>query len=230
MTSEGAGTEKHGQVFKQLQVLSLEDNKIGDWEEVMQLAGLSSLTSLSLSDNPLPSIPYPASTSGTDATGAGSSGQEQAQQPVAFAALQRLYLASCRLSSWSDVDALNRFPVLRELRLTGNPVLATAKGGGRYEVGRHAHVCPLRLQPGKTCTFVYVASHRVLCLQIVGRVAGLLHLNGAEIRPRERRDAELRYLQVRRPGAWGITSRVAMLGMMVKCNKVTSPASTCLCL
>ncbi len=31
--------------------------------------------------------------------------------------------------------------------------------------------------------------------QVIGRVAGLTSLNGAEVRPRERRDSELRYLQ-----------------------------------
>jgi Leucine-rich repeat (LRR) protein len=126
-------TAQSGQSFKQLQVLSLEDNKIAQWEEVMQLAWLASLTSLSLSDNPLSSIHYPASTQGA-ASASGTTASEQ-QQPVAFAALQKLYLASCQLSSWSDVDALHHFPALRELRLTGNPILATAKGGGRYEVG-----------------------------------------------------------------------------------------------
>ena len=34
--------------------------------------------------------------------------------------------------------------------------------------------------------------------QVIGRVPYLTHLNGAEVRPAERRDAELRYLQVHR--------------------------------
>lgn len=32
-------------------------------------------------------------------------------------------------------------------------------------------------------------------VQVIGRVAGLTSLNGASIRPRERKDCELRYLQ-----------------------------------
>lgn len=32
--------------------------------------------------------------------------------------------------------------------------------------------------------------------QVIGRVARLTQLNGADVKPRERRDAELRYLQV----------------------------------
>lgn len=33
------------------------------------------------------------------------------------------------------------------------------------------------------------------CAQVIGRVGGLTQLNGADIKPRERRDCELRYLQ-----------------------------------
>ena len=33
--------------------------------------------------------------------------------------------------------------------------------------------------------------------EVIGRVPGVQLLNGAEVRPLERRDAELRYLQVR---------------------------------
>jgi hypothetical protein len=56
------------------------------------------------------------------------------------------------------------FPALRDLRITGNPVLSLSKSGGRFEV--------------------------------IGRVAGVQLLNGADVRAMERRDAELRYLQV----------------------------------
>jgi autotransporter translocation and assembly factor TamB len=34
-----------------------------------------------------------------------------------------------------------------------------------------------------------------LPLQVIGRVGGLTLLNGADVKPRERRDCELRYLQ-----------------------------------
>jgi hypothetical protein len=33
------------------------------------------------------------------------------------------------------------------------------------------------------------------CAQVIGRVSGLTLLNGADVKPRERRDCELRYLQ-----------------------------------
>lgn len=37
-------------------------------------------------------------------------------------------------ASWASVDELGRFPLLHELRLTGNPLLESAKAGGRFEV------------------------------------------------------------------------------------------------
>lgn len=35
----------------------------------------------------------------------------------------------------------------------------------------------------------------MLLAQVIGRVSGLTLLNGADVKPRERRDCELRYLQ-----------------------------------
>lgn len=35
----------------------------------------------------------------------------------------------------------------------------------------------------------------MLPVQVIGRVSGLTLLNGADVKPRERRDCELRYLQ-----------------------------------
>jgi hypothetical protein len=58
---------------------------------------------------------------------------QQAAQP--FSRLSALLLGSCSLRGWSAVDALDAFPALRELRLSGNPLLEGAKSGGRFEVG-----------------------------------------------------------------------------------------------
>jgi hypothetical protein len=52
----------------------------------------------------------------------------------AFAALRALLLGDNALSAWADVQALDAWPALAELRLSGNPVLRAAAGGGRYEV------------------------------------------------------------------------------------------------
>lgn len=104
-----------------MQVVSLDDNNISSWSEVVAALGaLPSLRVLNLSQNPLPSLALPGS---------------PAAPSEAFPALRALYLASCQLASWRDVGRLNRLRSLSDLRLTGNPLLANAKGGGRYEVG-----------------------------------------------------------------------------------------------
>lgn len=51
-----------------------------------------------------------------------------------FQKLQTLLLRDNQLSTWADVDSLNRLPNLADLRLTGNPILNDARGGGRFEV------------------------------------------------------------------------------------------------
>ncbi|GAX83880.1 hypothetical protein CEUSTIGMA_g11305.t1 [Chlamydomonas eustigma] len=51
-----------------------------------------------------------------------------------FPCLECLLLGKCNLSDWMHVDQLGLFPVLKELRITGNPVLALSKSGGRFEV------------------------------------------------------------------------------------------------
>lgn len=76
-----------------------------------------------------------ANTGGSDA----GSHQQQQQQVPCFARLEALLLGNCQLSSWGDVDCLNHFPALRELRLSGNPLFASegaaAGAGRRFEVG-----------------------------------------------------------------------------------------------
>jgi len=56
---------------------------------------------------------------------------------TAFQHLQTTLLRDNILSSWGDVDSLNRLISLTDLRLSGNPILNDARGGGRYEVGFH---------------------------------------------------------------------------------------------
>ena len=51
-----------------------------------------------------------------------------------FAALSCMLLGSNAISSWASVDELDRFPALADTRLAGNPLLAAAQGGGRFEV------------------------------------------------------------------------------------------------
>ena len=51
-----------------------------------------------------------------------------------FQHLQTILLRDNQLSSWGDVDSLNQLASLTDLRLSGNPILNDARGGGRYEV------------------------------------------------------------------------------------------------
>lgn len=53
-----------------------------------------------------------------------------------FHKLQTLLLRDNQLSTWADVDGLDRLPSLADLRLTGNPILHDARGGGRFEVSQ----------------------------------------------------------------------------------------------
>lgn len=58
-----------------------------------------------------------------------------------FQKLQTLLLRDNQLSTWGDVDSLNRLPGLTDLRLSGNPILTEARGGGRYEVHSDPKMC-----------------------------------------------------------------------------------------
>ena len=156
--------------LQSVEVLGLEDNAIADWREALRLARLPRLRRLHLSGNPIGGVWYPPQTcSGSGGSCAEAPGQQQQQQQqepqaaAAFPALEALLLGGCRLASWRDVDALDAFPALRELRLSGNPLFEGPAAGARFEA--------------------------------VARVGRLALLNGADVRPRERRDCELRYLQ-----------------------------------
>jgi hypothetical protein len=141
------------------QVLGLEDNELASWWEVLRLAWLPRLRRLHLSGNPIAHVWYPAAAAGGVGGGGSGAGAEAAaaaagaeaaqQQPeqqaacaaapppqagAAFPALEALLLGGCRIGSWADVDQLDCFPALRELRLSGNPLVAGAKSGGRFEV------------------------------------------------------------------------------------------------
>ncbi len=64
--------------------------------------------------------------------------EAEGQPPPYFGSLATLYAAACGLSSWADVDELDKLPALLELRLTGNPLLGQSKTGGRFEVRARA--------------------------------------------------------------------------------------------
>lgn len=99
----------------------MDDNALGSWEEVLRLSVLPSLAKLHVSGNPLTDVWYPST---------------QEAGCLAFSSLEALFMGHCQLASWPCVSQLDRFPQLRELRLSHNPFLADAKSGGRYEVRR----------------------------------------------------------------------------------------------
>ncbi|GIL78418.1 hypothetical protein Vretifemale_7882 [Volvox reticuliferus] len=228
---DGAGEEEAAamlaSLFPHLQVLTLEDCQLPGWSAVEVLRRLPALTRLHLAGNTrLTHITYP----GEEGAAAASPAAEQDQAagvaaapaaavreagPAAFPRLSSLLLGGCGISQWGSVDQLDRFPELREVRLTGNPVLTSSRGGGRFEV--HSFPSPSWLgvtawlvRPVLPNSSTRSARSRLFAFpsppppsllpplsaaQVIGRVSKLTQLNGAEVRPRERRDAELRYLQ-----------------------------------
>jgi hypothetical protein len=57
----------------------------------------------------------------------------------AWPALETLLLGHNEVADWAAVDQLDLFPALRDVRLTGNPVLRTEAGGGRFQVPFQKH-------------------------------------------------------------------------------------------
>lgn len=52
----------------------------------------------------------------------------------AFERLETLLLGDNHISTWESVDELNKFPQLKDVRLTGNPLLQSEPGGLRFQV------------------------------------------------------------------------------------------------
>lgn len=117
IASLGAGSNTIcAQAFQQLQVLDLANNQLSSWDEVRELSHLTSLTALSLSRNSLQDAEQPLETG------------------AALASLKALFCADNQISSWKTVEAFAQLGGLQELRLSGNPLLATAEDGERYQV------------------------------------------------------------------------------------------------
>jgi len=119
LATEGDGDASLATGLEGLKALNLEDNAIGDWSEVERLGSLPSLERLHLGGNRLDRVAYPSR------NGDGAS-------PVPFVKLEGLFLANNAVDGWDSVDALNDFPALAEVRLTGNPV--TAEAATRHEI------------------------------------------------------------------------------------------------
>mmetsp|Transcript_20879 Transcript_20879/g.37335 ORF Transcript_20879/g.37335 Transcript_20879/m.37335 type:complete len:593 (-) Transcript_20879:688-2466(-) len=144
-------------LLRSLEMLSLEKNGIRDWistvNEIHRHA--PHLKRLHLGENPLESLSFPSWN---------EADQDHSEASQVLGSLECLLLGNCQIQRWSDVDCLAVLRNLRDLRLSGNPVLSKAPSGGRF--------------------------------QVIARLPQLTCLNAAEVRPRERRDSELRYLQM----------------------------------
>ena len=127
--AEGGGALEHAA----LEVLALDDNELCEWADLRSLQGLSRLSELRLGRNRLSGISSP-----------------KAEGSFCLAALKSLLAPENRLAEWSAVDALDSFPALQEVRLSGNPVLAGADHGGRHVV--IARVSRLRWLNGSAVT------------------------------------------------------------------------------
>ena len=92
-----------------LEALNLERNDVEEWSEVEKLALLPSLERLHLGGNRLRRVRYPRVH------------VEKPGGPVPFERLRALLLADNAIDDWDSVDALNDFPSMAEVRLTGNP-------------------------------------------------------------------------------------------------------------
>mmetsp|Transcript_40064 Transcript_40064/g.64995 ORF Transcript_40064/g.64995 Transcript_40064/m.64995 type:complete len:464 (+) Transcript_40064:51-1442(+) len=84
-----------------------------------------------------------------------------------FASLQSISLSKNCITEWSSVDALNAFPSLVELRLQNNPITDSA-----------------------------VISPALVRQFIIARIGQLNLMNGSQVRPKERADAEKAYIKL----------------------------------
>ena len=103
-----------------LEALNLERNDVEEWSEVEKLALLPSLERLHLGGNRLRRVRYPRTH------------VAKPRGPVPFERLRALLLADNAIDDWDSVDALNDFPSIAEVRLTGNPV--TESAATRHEI------------------------------------------------------------------------------------------------
>ncbi|KAJ1414425.1 Ubiquitin-like domain superfamily [Sesbania bispinosa] len=96
------------QGFDSLRLLNLEDNCIAEWNEIMKLSQLRCLEQLYLNKNCLGSLFYP------------DNGSQYEMEVMC---------CDNNISDLASVDSLNLFPNLVDIRLSGNPVTDSTRGG-----------------------------------------------------------------------------------------------------
>ena len=81
-----------------------------------------------------------------------------------FLALQMLTLGSNCINDWQSIVRLNEYEQLRELRVSGNPVIVAGGSGSRYEV-----------RPGLTILYVLLTFLMMISLSHLGTTADQNH-------------------------------------------------------
>jgi hypothetical protein len=218
-----------GAPFSRLHVLVLSRTGV-PWTSVCALArGMPALQELHLAGNALTALV------GGGREGAAA---EDGDFVAGLDSLKLLNLSDNAVAGWAEVWRLSRLPALETLMLAGNPVPAVSyhgnSGGAAPAGGAAAPFKALRSLSLSSCGVCAWASVDALNdfpsltgirLQhnpitdalsssrarqiVIARVAKLLSLNGSEVRPREREDAEKDYLR-RCFAALGVVSAAAL--------------------
>ncbi|KAH6775182.1 tubulin folding cofactor E / Pfifferling [Perilla frutescens var. hirtella] len=114
------------QGFDTLRLLNLDGNCISAWDEIIKLSQLHSLEQLFLNNNNLNHIWYP-DCGKLDEPYNECGSQERSIRP--FKSLRSLSLGGNNIEDLESIDALNFFPNLMDIRLSGNPVADIGKVG-----------------------------------------------------------------------------------------------------
>lgn len=123
LSSEGSsccnGYRKRTSAHENVRKLHLNGNPITDWMEICRLGRLfPHLEALVLAECPLRSLSPSPSIEEIDEVGEISSPEPHEH----FQNLQLLNLSSANIESWTDIDRLNRFPSLKNLRVQNWPL------------------------------------------------------------------------------------------------------------
>ncbi|CAM9105857.1 unnamed protein product [Discosporangium mesarthrocarpum] len=156
--------------FLSLHTLDLSETRLNSWEQVACLSDLPALCALTLYQNHL------GGSGAKDSRDEGSGAVcVDAFSSSGFTSLESLSLSGNDISSWGEVDSLNKLPHLKSLRFSNNPLTSTL-GASEASLG-------LRY------LFQFA---RAMC---IARLAGLEVCNGSICNRREREEAEKLYLR-----------------------------------